>query len=225
MSDRPDSKSSVVVAVSQGEVTHQGEDRRSQSDTNHPNVNVNMPGRDEEPVWQRGWPKWAKMMWHMGPFSMVCLVFLGGVTCVAQERAADRAYDRADRIEERELRRAEADQYQRHNDVITTKFDALVTKIDVAMERATTNRLTVERIQRELTDALDRLFAELKRLVPGRKPVAKDKDKEKDDPQAAGVASPILGLTDHAPPMRMPAPTELAPMPRSGDTTGDSQGP
>jgi hypothetical protein len=168
---------------------------------------------NKEPEYMRGWPQWAKLLWYQGPFAIICIIFLGGVTCVAQERAADRANDRADRMEEREIRRAEAAQYQRQNDVVATKFDALVAKIDAALERANTSKLSIERIERELTDALEKLFAELKRLVPYRKPtMGADADLDLE-----GFLNPIWWLADHAPPKVMPA---LAPSPRPCETTG-----
>lgn len=216
----------VVVAVSQGEATavpYAGPDRRGDGGAHHRDVTVNVPSQPGEPAWQIGWPQWAKLLYHLGPFTLICgaMVVAGG--CFMRERANDRAYDRADRMEEREIRRAEAAQYQRQNEIISAKFDTLVAKIDAAMDRSTANqaearagRAAVERVAKELEDALGKLFLELKRLG---KPKPKEADPDPGPSFSFGFPSPIPGLTDHDPPEEMP-PVEVAPGPRPRPTDG-----
>ena len=209
----------VVVAVNPGdpEPSYAGPNRRSGNGANRSraDVNVNLPGGSDEPAWQRDWPRWAKLLWHLGPFSLICGAMIVGGGCFMRERSTDRANDRADRMEEREIRRAEAAQYQRHNDLVSAKFDALVSKIDAAMERSTAGRLAIERLGKELEDALERLFAELKKLAPRKQPKADP------SPDLLGFVNPIWWLADHAPPKVMPgeAPAALAPPPRPCETS------
>jgi hypothetical protein len=90
----------------------------------------------------------------------------------------------------------------------------------------------MEQVVTKMEEVLNRLFAELKRLVPApRKPLDKPGDK-KGEPTALefeGATSwenPIFGLFDHSPPKAMPAEPELAPHPRRvsfGDTAGGAR--
>jgi hypothetical protein len=138
-----------------------------------------------------------------------------------------------------ELQRAREGQQDRRHDAIMSEMRALVSKVDASMDRLTsagnevrTTRVTMEQVVTKMEEVLNRLFAELKRLVPApRKPLDKPGDK-KGEPTALefeGATSwenPIFGLFDHSPPKAMPAEPELAPHPRRvsfGDTAGGAR--
>ena len=127
---------------------------------------------------------------------------------------------RSRNAEEREIARARETQQDRRHESQMAKIDALVTKIDAAIERMSgvgaevrLSRAGIDRIGSDLADALSRLLAELKRLAPApRKP----KESGTDLP---GFLNPILWLADHAPPKVMPGVgAGIAPGPRPCET-------